>query len=421
MKSTFDEPAVDESLHAGVWSSSFQGLLWTQWLTAVNDNVFRWFVIGVGKDQFTPENVGTLLVVGSSFFIVPYVLFASVAGWLADRFRKSHVIVGCKVAEIAIMIIGVLAVGLMGEPDPLNKIDPMFWLLLASVFLMGMQSALFAPSKIGTIPELLDENNIAAGNGIFNLATLSATVIGMAMGGWLSDVTNRGQTSLWIAILVLVGIALVGTLLSLLVRSLPAADKAAKFPVTLIGETIVDIVQLVRQGPLFRVALGVVFFWAIAAFAQLNIDFFSDESGGLLESHRTPFLIAVTLGIGLGSVFAGYVSAGRIEMGLVPWGALGISIFAMLLWLSPTDLINDNPFNWKLGIACAILLALGMAAGMFDVPLASYLQNHSPIKIRGSILAATNCLAFSGILVMFGLLILARKPTFEGKSGQSPP
>ncbi len=395
-------------------------MLWTQWLTAINDNVFRWFVIGVGKDQFTPEHVGTLLVVGSSFFIVPYIIFASVAGWLADRFKKSNVIIGCKIAEIVIMAVGVLAVSLMGEPDPQNRIDPFFWMLLVSVFFMGMQSALFAPAKVGTIPELLDEKNIAAGNGIFNLATLSATVIGMAVGGWLSDVTTRGQERVWLAAIVLVGIAVVGTLLSFLVRSLPAANRKAKFPYSLVGETISDITQLVRSGPLFRVALGIVFFWSIAAFAQLNIDFFSEESGGLIESHRTPLLIAVTMGIGLGSVFAGYVSAGRIELGLVPWGALGIAIFAGLLWLSPADFVTENPFNWKMIVASSFLLGLGMSAGVFDVPLASYLQHNSPIKTRGSILAATNCLAFSGILVMFGLLLILRHPTYEGSLANLP-
>ena len=132
----------------GIWSPSFQGLLWTQWLTSINDNVFRWFVIGVGKNQCAPEDQGTLLIIGSSFFIIPYILFASVAGWLADRFRKRTVIIGCKIAEIAIMIIGVIAVSLLGEPDPASGIDPFFWILLAAVFLMGLQSALFSPAKL---------------------------------------------------------------------------------------------------------------------------------------------------------------------------------------------------------------------------------------------------------------------------------
>ncbi|MEM7314561.1 MAG: hypothetical protein AAF497_15550, partial [Planctomycetota bacterium] len=84
----------------GIYGPAFQGLLWTQALTAVNDNVFRWFVIGIGKAQFMPEHYPKLLAIGSAFFLIPYLLFASVAGWLADRYRKSHVILGCKIAEI---------------------------------------------------------------------------------------------------------------------------------------------------------------------------------------------------------------------------------------------------------------------------------------------------------------------------------
>ena len=422
---TSETPTLDSqnstSKKSPLWGASFQGLLWTQWLTAINDNVFRWFVIGVGKDQFAPEDQATLLVVGSSFFIVPYILFASVAGWLADRYKKSQVIIACKIAEIVIMALGVTAVSLMGTPNPTLGVDPFFYLLLAAVFLMGMQSALFAPAKVGTIPELLTEKTIAAGNGIFNLATLSATVIGMALGGWLSDVTNRGQTNIFMAASVLIGVAIVGTALSLLVKSLPAANRNARFPYNLFGETFRDIRQLFNYGVLFRVALGVVFFWAIAAFAQLNIDVFAEESGGLVESDRTPLLIAVTLGIGLGSVLAGIISAGRIELGLVPLGAIGIAVFSLLLWFSPADFINGQTFGSGQVIVCLLLGGLGLSAGIFDVPLASFLQHNSPIEKRGSILAATNCLAFGGILVMFGLLFVCRMPTGEGTLANLPP
>ena len=410
-----DDPTTDIS--KTIWSPSFQGLLWTQWLTSINDNVFRWFVIGVGKDQFLPESQGTLLVIGSAFFLIPYIVFAAVAGWLADRFRKSQVIVWCKVAEIVIMAIGVSAVYLLDVPDPAKRIDSAFYLLLFSVFLMGLQSALFAPAKVGTIPELLDEANISKGNGIFNLSTLSATVIGMAIGGWLSDATSRGRESVWLAAIVLVGIAIIGTLLSFLVRSKPPANRTAVFP--RIGGTIKNILGLMKHGRLFRVALGIVFFWSVAGLIQLNIDSLCEESGQLFESNRTPLLIAVTMGIGLGSVLAGWISAGRIELGLVPWAAIGICIFAVLMGFAPADFISES-FNLKLLIVCVVLGALGMSAGMFDVPLASYLQHNSPIESRGAILAATNCLAFGGILAFLGIMMVLRLPSHEGQLANLP-
>ena len=158
----------------GVWSPSFQGLLWTNWLTAINDNIFRWFVIGVGKTFVAPQYHGRILMFGTVCFVLPYILFASPAGWMADRFQKRNVIIGCKIAEIIVMALGVVSL-MFGS----------LWMLMFTVALMGAQSALFAPSKIGTIPELLSEEEISKGNGVFALATLSAVVIGMGAGNWL--------------------------------------------------------------------------------------------------------------------------------------------------------------------------------------------------------------------------------------------
>lgn len=400
--------------NGGLGSPSFQGLLWTQWLTSINDNVFRWFVIGIGKDQVTPENITFVLVLGSVLFTLPYVLFAPIAGWLADRYQKSTVIVGCKIAEIIIMGLGVLAISMIGDPNPSQSIDPYFILLMGSVFLMGLQSALFAPAKVGTIPELLDEKTISTGNGIFNLSTLTATVIGMWIGGVLSDVTARGQEKLWLAATVLIGIATIGTLLSLLVRSLPAADTKAKFPYNVPGEIFIDLRQLVSYGFLFRIGLGITFFWSIAALCQLNIDVFVSDNGGLIEADRTPMLIAVVLGIGLGSVLAGLISGGRIELGLVPLGALGMIVFGILIWLSPGDFVTDSIWNFKTIYVCLVLGGLGVSAGFFDVPLASYLQHNSPIEKRGSLLSATNCMAFFGILVFMGMMSILASPRQPG-------
>ena len=415
---------ADKSNHdiraGGLKSASFQGLLWTQWLTSINDNVFRWFVVGVGKDQFLPEYSGKILVYGAILFTLPYILFAPIAGWLADRYRKSTVIIGCKIAEIVIMGLGVLAIAMLGKPQPSVGIDPTFYLLMFAVFLMGAQSALFAPAKVGTLPELLSEKNITTGNAIFNVATLTATIIGMAIGGSLADWTNRGQTNLWLAAAVLIGIAVAGTLLSFLVRTLPAANPLAIFPANLPSMLFKDIRQLFKYRFLFRVALGITFFWGVAALIQSNIDIFSTESGGLLEADRTPFLLAVVIGIALGSILAGVISRGNIELGLVPIGAIGIGFFSLLLAFAPPDFIGDSVWEGASIYVCCLLIGLGTCAGLFDTPLASYLQYNSPIKKRGAILSATNCLAFSGILATSGLLYVFSHPTFEGSISNLP-
>ena len=418
-----DDNGLEKLREGGLRSASFQGLLWTQWLTSINDNVFRWFVVGVGKAQLLPEYSSAILAVGAILFTLPYILFAPIAGWLADRYCKRHVIIGCKIAEIVIMALGVLAIACLGKPNPsqggslmdvLHSVDPTLYLLAFAVFLMGAQSALFAPAKVGSLPELLSEKNITSGNAIFNVATLTATIIGMLLGGSLADWTDRGQSNLGWAAGVLLGLAVIGTLLSFLVRTLPAANAAARFPINLPRMLFKDIFQLFQFRFLFRVALGVSFFWAIAALIQSNIDIFSTENGGLGEADRNPYLLAVVVGIALGSVLAGLISRGRIELGLVPFGAIGIALFSLLLAFSPSDFIGDTIWSGPSLYVCFLLTGLGMSAGLFDTPLTSYLQFNSPIDKRGTLLSATNCMAFTGILVTMGLLLLFTKPTFVG-------
>ena len=230
----------------------------------------------------------------------------------------------------------------------------------------------------------------------------------MALGSAIADVTMGGSTNLYIAAITMVGLAVLGTVISFAIQTLPAANKLAKFPKFIVVETVRDIIDLIGMGKLFRVALGVMFFWTIAGVAQLNVDAFADEAGALFESEKTPLLVCLTLGVGLGSVLAGIVSAGRIELGLVPWGALGIAVFSILLLFTPGYFLIGAAFNTKLVVACTLLAGLGMSAGFFDVPLASYLQKKSPIEKRGAILSATNCLGFGGVAVVsliFGMVL----------------
>ena len=218
----------------------------------------------------------------------------------------------------------------------------------------------------------------------------------------------------------LIGIAIVGTLLSFLVQTLPAANAKAVFPFNVPKMLFKDIYQLFKFRFLFKVALGITFFWASASLIQSNIDIFSTESGGLAESDRTPFLLAVVIGIALGSITAGLASRGKIEMGLVPLGAIGVALFSVLLAFSPSNFIGDTIWAWPPLYVCLLLTGLGMSAGLLDTPLAAYLQYNSPIEKRGTLLSATNSLAFSGMLITSGLLYLFITPTFEGSVSNLP-
>ena len=395
-----------------LWSRGFQGLLWTNFLTATNDNIFRWFLVGIGKNLVPAEWTSFIVPLGLVAFVLPYMLLAVTAGWLADRFKKRNVIVACKIAEIVIMGLGMLAVA-----------SGSVYFILVTIFLMGAQSALFAPSKVGTIPELLNEDKISTGNGWFNLSSLTATIIGMLIGSALADLAaTMGPSSFKYSAMVLVGTAIVGTLISLLIVSQPAANPKLKHPLNLFAATVRDLKLLASDGRLFRVGIGIAFFWSFAALGQTNIDAYAEESGGIFELERLPLLLSLILGVGGGSILAGIASGGRIQLGLVPWGAIGMIIFSTLLWLSPGHFIDGTLANSGMWIACGLLLCLGISCGFFDVPLASYIQHHSPAEKRGQILAANNFMLFTSMLVIGGALYMfMRTPTNEGSLANLKP
>src|SRR6185436_3269215 len=353
----------------GLLSPSFLGLLVTQFLTAVNDNIFRWLVIGIGKDHVEAAlksgdapswlSASNVLMAGTACFVLPYLFLAAPAGYLADRFRKKHVIVACKVGEIVIMVFGYVAI-LQGNLSPVTALS----LLFAVLTLMGAQAALFAPSRSGSIPETLRPERLSLANGLFGLMTVMATVVGMVAGSWLADKTgNKGMDAPWMSGSVLIGVAIAGTLTSLLIVSLPAGNPSRKFPWDFPIQTWRDLRTLASDRAMLRVALGILFFYSIGSLAQLNIDQLAQEAHGLTQANETdkiPLLVSLILGVCVGSVLAGLCSGDHVELGLVPLGALGIAIAAGLLFTVPATLF-DPAVKEQSGIvwACFLLVMLG--------------------------------------------------------------
>lgn len=390
-------------------SKSFQGLLITQLLGAANDNILRWLVIGVGKQYVDKSQVGWILMAGTASFVLPYLLLAAPAGYLADRFSKQRVIVSCKLAEIAIMVVAIIAI-LAGSVS----------LLLVVVALMGAQSALFGPSKLGSIPEMLDESKISSANGLIGLTTVISAAVGTAVGNWLATATGEmGRERWWLSAGVLIGTAIAGWVASLLIARLPVANPRRNFPWDAAQQTFRDLRELFQRKDIFRVALGIMFFWSLAGLAQLNIDQFAAEGGTTQQTQVIPLLIALVVGVGLGSVLAGVWSGGRVELGILPLGAGGLALTAFMLFTVEGTLVDPGT-DWTASYVAAsfLLFLLGFFGGLFDVPLAAYMQHYSPKASRGSILAASNFLTFSGVLfvaVAFGVM---RAPMSEGSLEQ---
>ncbi|RMG32659.1 MAG: MFS transporter, partial [Planctomycetota bacterium] len=400
-------------------SRSFLGLLVTQFLTAFNDNMFRWFVVPIA--YFEPRaGMGPLmdkadaLSLGLVCFTVPYLVFASTAGFLADRFSKRNVIVACKVAEVVLMTLALTALWLKNLP-----------LLFVIVFLTGAQSALFSPAKYGAIPELLDEEHLSKGNGLMGLVTVVASALGTVAGFWLFDATRpdlRGVVSvsqLSLPALCLLGVALTGLGASLLIRRLPAAAPKRTFPRNPFADTIGELKLLFAERALFRAALGIAFFWFLASLANVNVNAFAIDVLHLPEKRIGLLMAALVVGVASGSVLAGLLSGGKVELGLVPLGSLGIAVSSVMLFV--VGQATDTPaMDLSEGTRATTvwLLLLGISAGFFDVPLEAFLQYFSDPKRRGSILAASNFLTFLFILVSAGVFYSLQHALGENASAK---
>jgi acyl-[acyl-carrier-protein]-phospholipid O-acyltransferase / long-chain-fatty-acid--[acyl-carrier-protein] ligase len=432
-------------------AGGFRPLLALRALTVINDNVLRWLAIGLGKKAVTGGQVALVLTIGTAGFVLPFVLLAWLAGWIADRYPKRSVIVWCKFAEVLIAAAAAAAVAWgVRSGGAFAGLPAGLWLLLATVIVIGCQAALLAPSVIGTIPETVPAPRLSHANGLFAMVTLAATLAGMAGGNWLADGTvvlgtdgalgidgKMHSAPTWMhaipAAVALVGLALAGWIAAILLVRRPAADPAAPPPWNALARTWGDLTELFRHRELAAAAVGIVFFWALGAVAQLNVDQYATEAGATSQGQVVPLLIALVSGIGLGSLVAGKVSTRGVDMGLVPLGAILMAIGSFALAVGPRTIFagacGGTGLAWWW--AAASLLLLGLGAGIFDVPLEAAFQEKSPPARRGALLAAANLLTFAGMFGASMLYGLLRSPspwataqiagTVEGGLAAAPP
>jgi acyl-[acyl-carrier-protein]-phospholipid O-acyltransferase / long-chain-fatty-acid--[acyl-carrier-protein] ligase len=394
-----------EDKRGGVLSIRFLALVATQFFVSLNDNMFRWLVVPIGKELFDkrwidmPEairgsmNPKTLaLSLGLACFTLPFLLFAAPAGYFADRFSKRNVMVACKVAEIAVISLGVVAI--LAENVPL---------MFVMLFILGGQAMMFITSKFGAIPELVRSDKISAANGLINMVSMSAIIVGAVAGNWLYDQTKLARRECWwYYASALLGVAVCGWITSLFIGRLRAADPARRIPWNPAGQTVRDLVAIFSKRPLFLAALGSTYFWTLGALSQLNIDQFATEHLRVAQTDVGPLLAVLTLGIAGGAMLAGLVSRGKVELGLVPLGGLGMALMCVLMAAVPGGDAAHFPVAGY--VAGSILLALlGITAGLYEIPLQAFLQDRSPAESRGSIMAAYNFMTFAGMLAASGV------------------
>jgi acyl-[acyl-carrier-protein]-phospholipid O-acyltransferase/long-chain-fatty-acid--[acyl-carrier-protein] ligase len=359
----------------GFWS-----LIVTQFEGAFNDNALKTLVTFIGMSMVVSEaKQDALVTLTGALFAVPFILFSMAGGFLADHFSKRTITVSVKVLEVFIMAFATAGLALKNLP-----------MGLAAIFLMGVHSSIFGPSKYGLLPELLPEKRLSWGNGILELGTFLAIILGMMAGAKLFA-AFAGRQALSGAILV--ALALVGLAFSLGITRVPAADPARRFRANFLSDVRAQIRMMRADRVLWLACLGNTYFFFLAALVQFGVIGYGKHVLHVDEQHITWLWGAVAVGIGLGSFAAGSLSGGKIEYGLVPLGSLGLTVFGAWIWQPGLSFVQLLP----------ILGALGFFGGFFIVPVSAILQHRPAKEQKGAILAAAGWLSWVAVLLAAGV------------------
>jgi acyl-[acyl-carrier-protein]-phospholipid O-acyltransferase/long-chain-fatty-acid--[acyl-carrier-protein] ligase len=317
------------------------------------------------------------------------VLFSGIAGFWSDRTSKRSIIVWCKVLEIVVMAAGAVAFYFL----PASRIP---WGPLAALFFMGAQSALFGPSKYGILPEMVRASDLPRFNGIIQMTTFIALILGIPLAGALKH--QLGNDRLWIAGFVCVGIAVVGTLTSLGVRRTPVADRGARFTWSAMAVSH-ETWRMLRQSRAIGFALLVYsLFWFVAAIVPMATNATGIRQMGLNDESTSMMLACVAVGIAVGCPLAGWLSRGRVNFALVRIGAWGICACLGLMAAAP--LIPRPNLAY---LACQLVLgAAGIFVGLLAVPLQVFLQTSPPDEQEGRTIGTMNLINWVGIIASGG-------------------
>jgi 1-acyl-sn-glycerol-3-phosphate acyltransferase len=358
-----------------------------QFLGALNDNVFKQalvILLAFQTTSFTTLRSDTLQNLAQALFVLPFFLFSATAGQFADKFEKSRLITVTVAIELGVMALG--AAGFF-----LQSLE----LLLVALFLGGVQSTLFGPVKYAILPQALDPTELVGGNGLVEMGTSVAILAGMMLGGWL--IIQPGWGVLGVVVVTL-AVSALGIALSRLIPKAPAADPRLVIDWNPVTATWRNLRFATHNRTVFLSILGVSWFWFVGSMFVTQFPNLTKNVLGATESVVTLLLIVFSVGIGIGSLLCERLSGHKVEIGLVPFGSIGITLFGVDLFLASAGQVADavgalefarNPANWRL---LADLALIGVFGGFYIVPLYALIQSRSDPQHRSRIIAANNIL-----------------------------
>lgn len=375
----------------------------TQFLGAFNDNAFKYALViliafqGVSQSV---EHARYLVNISAALFILPFFLFSSTAGQIGDRYEKSLLIRAIKLVEISIMSLA--AVGFFMESIPL---------LMFVLFLMGAQSAIFGPVKYGYLPHHLSEHELVGGNGLVSMGTFLAILLGMIIGSHLMTFENA---SLWASILV-VGVALCGYISARNVPLTPASQPDLRIDWNVFTQTWNSIALARKNRTVFLCILGISWFWFLGSTYMVQLPNYTTE---ILHADKGVYIFLITLfsvGIGIGSLLCEGLSKHRVGTGLIPLGAIGLTLFGVDLYfytpqadvvgLMSLEVFIRQDNSWRIVVD---IVGTGVFGGLYIVPLFAVVQQRTDKEILSRVIAGNNILnaLFMVLAAIFAIILL---------------
>jgi 1-acyl-sn-glycerol-3-phosphate acyltransferase len=377
----------------------FAPFFWTQFTGAANDNLFKFaFTVLVTYQlqvAWLPASLAGLVI--GALFILPFLLFSATSGQLADKLDHRSMMVWLKWAELGVMALA--AWGFFTQNIPL---------LLACIFLMGLQSTVFGPVKFAYLPQHLAERELTGGNGMVEMGTFVAILMGNVAGGLIIATPEIGAVHVGLSC---IGLALIGRIASHYIPSSPAQDPSLVINWNPFTETWRNL-QLARQTPVvFRSVLGISWMWFFGAvFLSLFPALAKDVLHGD-EQVASLLLVVFSIGIGTGSLLCEVLSRRHVEIGLVPLGAIGMTVFSVDLYFASRGLPDASALSLQAFLSQAAhyrvladLALLSLFAGLYSVPMYALIQMRSLPTHRARIIAANNIL---NALFMIASAVLA--------------
>jgi acyl-[acyl-carrier-protein]-phospholipid O-acyltransferase / long-chain-fatty-acid--[acyl-carrier-protein] ligase len=357
-------------------NGGFRAFLWTQFLGAFNDSVYQ----SVTALHAAQVKGGYYVPLVPAIFVLPSLLFSGWSGHLADRVSKRKVLIGVKIFELFIMLIGLAAL-------VTDHIEGM----MLVVFLMGLHAAIFSPAKYGIVPEILDDRDLSRGNALLEMSTFVAIVLGSATGGVLM---GNWQSDAWRIGLGTLAVSVVGVIASIGITRVPPSGAHERFRWNPFGEIAANTKHLIADRPLWLAVLGVAFFWFAGVILKTGLLFFGTETLHTSSTGISVLWVCLAIGIGCGNMLAGKLSGDKVELGLVPLGGMAMAAAAFALCATGGSLTS----------AAIAVGFLAVASGLFVVPQYAFMQQRAGKQEKGRTIATNNFIQSLGMVLASGLL-----------------